>query len=548
MDNMEETDKTTNVISNVTPYPETTKGLGYEFFMAMTRNKDRVAQYIAETGYEDSYESFLQRATRTALHLKERNFTPEDVVCLSSYNQVHCAVPFIACLFLGVPVSSLDPSFTEPDALHAINLVKPKIFFIVPEILDTIQKSIKTLGLEAEIVVYGDHEDPTGAVKSFNDFLEPHPEEDAFAPVEIDDVNRTAVIFFSSGTTGLPKGICSSHKAIFHQGCLMHFLGHLIKNSVICLYSTLYWISAVLYLTSSILHGSARVLSRTFDPEALWLNIDKYKVTNLFLAPIQAYGMIDAGRPENTLTSSLHLTLTGGMQFSLEKLYSLRDLLPGTFVFQIYGCTEISGIGMSFNLNRSKDRLLLNYRPKSVGRPVPGLRYKVVDLESGANVGPNEHGELRIDPEFTTRGYYRQDSSSAFDSDGWMRTGDIVYYDEDYCFYIVDRIKEMLKYRSWHVPPALLEGVLQNHPGVSQCVVIGIPDELDGDLPCAIIVLNEDYRGKVTEEEIEEFVAKRVNDTHKLRGGVKFIEALPLTPSGKVKKKKIRDMVLNGEI
>nr|CAH7742826.1 unnamed protein product [Callosobruchus chinensis] len=115
------------------------------------------------------------------------------------------------------------------------------------------------------------------------------------------------------------------------------------------------------------------------------------------------------------------------------------------------------------------------------------------------------------------------------------------------CFYIVDRIKEMLKYKSWHVAPAMIEQILMTHPAVSSSVVIGIPHETDGDHPLAVIVLNEGYMD-VAEDDFIDYVAAKAPDRMKLRGGVKFLKQLPITPSGKVKRKELRDMVLNGEL
>ncbi|XP_030753772.1 4-coumarate--CoA ligase 1-like [Sitophilus oryzae] len=536
-----------NVLSCSGEYEVTTRGIGYEFFNSIKKNRRRVAQYIAETEEIDTYESLLKRSVRTALHLKERNLTEDDVVCLCSYNQIHSCVPFLACMFLGIKVASLDPSFTHADASHLIKLVKPKIMFIVPEVLEMMMLAVEEAEINCELVLYGDDVD-TNTSTPFNDFLEPHDDEDIFTPVEIDDPTETIVIFFSSGTTGLPKGICSSHKSIYHQGNLTNYAGIINSNSIIVLFSTLYWVSAVLHLSGTILCGAARLICRSFDPNDLWIYLDKYKVTYCFLAPIQGYQMIAAGRPDDIDTSSLTGLVTGGALFFSNKLSELRDLLPGAFVFQAFGMTEVSGLSTIFNLNKTKDRLLLHYRPASCGRPVPGFNYKIVDPENDTNCGPNERGELRIQSEFILNGYYNQDSSDAYDSDGWLRTGDIAYYDEDMCFYIVGRTKEMLKYRSWHVPPATLENVLEDHPAIKQSIVIGIPDEVDGDHPMALIILNESYQEEVSEEEIQEFVAERVNDTHKLRGGVKFLDSFPLTPTGKVKRKELKEMVVDGVI
>lgn len=135
----------------------------------------------------------------------------------------------------------------------------------------------------------------------------------------------------------------------------------------------------------------------------------------------------------------------------------------------------------------------------------------------------------------------------AYDPDGWLRTGDIVYYDDNQCFYVVDRIKEMLKYRSWHVAPAVLEHVLAGHAAVKMAVVIGVPHEEDGDHPMAVVVLEDNAAaaGVVTAEDLVNYVADRVDDRQRLRGGVKFVDHIPLTPSGKINRQAIKNMFIN---
>lgn len=145
-------------------------------------------------------------------------------------------------------------------------------------------------------------------------------------------------------------------------------------------------------------------------------------------------------------------------------------------------------------------------------------------------------------------GYYKMDSSDAWDSDGWLKTGDVAYFDENFCLYIVDRIKEMLKFQSWHVAPAVLENVLLQHPAIKLAVVLGIPNEDDGEHPMALVVLDEESVVKVTPEDIENYVAERVHDRQKLRGGVKIVDHLITTPTGKIKRHHLRNLVLKGDI
>lgn len=140
------------------------------------------------------------------------------------------------------------------------------------------------------------------------------------------------------------------------------------------------------------------------------------------------------------------------------------------------------------------------------------------------------------------------DSFGVWDSDGFFKTGDITYYDEDYCFFIVNRMKELLKYRSWHVTPAKLETILFMHPAVHNCIVIGIPHESDGDHPMGVVVLKDSAMGTVKEEELQKYVDDQVGNHEKLRGGIKFIKEFPLTITGKINRIQTKRGILSGKL
>lgn len=141
------------------------------------------------------------------------------------------------------------------------------------------------------------------------------------------------------------------------------------------------------------------------------------------------------------------------------------------------------------------------------------------------------------------KGYLKMDSSTAFDDEGFIKTGDIGYYDNDGCFFIIERLKEMFKYMSMHVVPSFIESVLLEHGAVDEAVVFGTPVKTEeGEVPTACVVLKKEY--KATEEEIKQFVAEKVADYEQLRGGVRFVENLIKTPSGKFMRQEIRNMFI----
>lgn len=171
----------------------------------------------------------------------------------------------------------------------------------------------------------------------------------------------------------------------------------------------------------------------------------------------------------------------------------------------------------------------------------------MVDTETNENLGPNHVGEIRVKSTKGMNGYYNMDACDDFDEEGFMKTGDLGYYNEDFCFFVVDRSKELLKFRSWQIAPAIIEDVLMTHPAVVAGIVIGIPHEQDGDHPMGIVILKSGTRN-LTAEEIRDYVDKRVDEKQKLRAGLKIVESFPYTPSGKPKRREVKNMILNGEL
>lgn len=197
---------------------------------------------------------------------------------------------------------------------------------------------------------------------------------------------------------------------------------------------------------------------------------------------------------------------------------------------QTYGLTETSGVLIQTDTH---------HKSGSVGTLRDGVWGKVVDTDSGRLLGPNESGELVFKGRCAMKGYVNNPEATrdTIDADGWIRTGDIGYYDTDHEWFIVDRIKELIKYKGHQVPPAELESLLLTHPQVLDAGVIGIPDEKAGELPLAFVVRS----GNVSEMEICDFIADRVSHVKRLHGGVRFIDAIPRNPTGKILRRLLRE-------
>ncbi|VEN42271.1 unnamed protein product [Callosobruchus maculatus] len=414
-------------------YTPDERGLGYQCFDCMKKYSDKIAQYLADTDEEETYESLLSRCIRVAMGLKSRGLTKEDVVIIYSTNQKNSCVPFIACLFLGIPVGTLDPMLFPSDTTHLLKEVAPKVLFVVPKSVDFINSCVKEAGINAEIIVFDETEDH----ESFMELLKPQEGESEFVPETVSSLDETAVISFSNTTTGLPKGIMISHYALLVECNSLADTQNF--GSVSLTHATLYWISTVAILSAMVYTGGARVIRSKFDAGLTWSLLEKYQITSLFVSPSQMAELVKCGRPENLDTSRLRTCISGRGAISDTLMKEMRALLPGTLVFQMYGHSEVAGAMILFNTSREKDVLLIHKNPRSVGTLLPSICCKVVDPDTEELCGPNQSGELRVMSKLTMNGYYGMDSSDSYDADGWLKTGDKMYYDEDRCFYVVDR-------------------------------------------------------------------------------------------------------------
>ncbi|XP_017786045.1 PREDICTED: 4-coumarate--CoA ligase-like 5 [Nicrophorus vespilloides] len=519
-------------------YEPDPKGLGHAFYNSMLKNEDLIAQIGWPSGRTETFGSLLKRCVRTAIALRNSGVEPGDVISLCSVNNFDNCVPFVAAQFIGAVVASLDPTIVLEDTEHLVKQVNPKFIFVSQDSEGMIRNALANVGLnETRLVLIGDD-------SNFEDFACETEDESDFSPYEVEDNTTTAVILFSSGTTGLSKGICVHHYGLSFQA---HFLCNNggVYDSMLS-YASTYWISTVLFLNIQHLFGKMRCIVPKFDTNEFWEILEACKVTFIFMAPSQVVRIIKAGRPEGVDTTSLHDIIIGGGPLSAENNMLMGDLVPGAFVHLAYGQSEATGLLTCFRPSDRRDVLHMHKKYSSCGRPLSGIQYKIVDPESEEVLGFNQQGELRFKHKCQMNGYYNLDTTSSFDADGWIKTGDIAYYDEDFCFYIVDRIKEMLKFQAFHIPPAKIEGVLLAHPQIAQAVVIGIPNEEDGDHPMALVML---HAGKeLTEEDLIKYVENRVEDRYRLRAGVRFLSSLPYTPSGKVKKNQLKKMILSGEL
>ncbi|XP_045473075.1 luciferin 4-monooxygenase-like isoform X2 [Harmonia axyridis] len=522
--------------------PET--GFGYELFYAMQRHRNKIAQIVETTDESQTYEELLRDTISCALNMKNKGMDEDCLVSLLLTNNKYTCMPYLAGLFLGCKMNGIDISFGKADIAFLLKLATPDLLFIQMEKVSIVAEALAEVELEIPIVVIGG--DVEG-YESFQDYLIA-PDEDikAFRPYKVDSMTRITIILFSSGTSGLPKGICLNHANMLGQVFFSAITDCLF--SVFLSFTSYYWISAVILLGYTTCAGLTRIVSEPFHPIRFFQLIDRYKIEATFLGPFECIMVMRTPKPPDVDTSTLKLLGTGGAALREIVFIALRQIFPNCLVFQGYGQTEVGGLLVKWATKDPEDLALLHVKPSSCGRTYGGFWYKFVDEENDRILGPFQLGELCVKSDILMmNGYYKRDSSECFDRTGWLKTGDLAYYDDYHCIYVVDRVKELIKYRGWHVPPIIPENALMAHPAVARAVVVGIPHSEDGEHPMGLIILKDGVDPESVDlEEVAEFANSKLNERQYLRAGVRIIHSIPLTATGKVRRRSLRDSVLQG--
>ena len=341
-----------------------------------------------------------------------------------------------------------------------------------------------------------------------------------------------AALPYSGGTTGFPKGVMLTHFNLTTN--LRQFLFSLgdvampKENDVVLVHLPMFHIYGLQGLmNATVAVGGTQVMMGRFDMELLLRLLSSYRVTHLFTVPPIGLGLTTYPGVEDYDLSALKVGLIGAAPFSGESQARLGQALCCP-VIQGYGMTELSAAS---NMDHVEPHLM---RPGSVGPAIADTEEKVVDLESGADsVAPGATGELLVRGPQVMKGYFNSPEATAetVSEDGWLHTGDIVRMDADGYVWVLDRKKELIKYKGFQVPPAELEALLLEHPAVLDVAVIGKPDSEAGEIPKAFVVLRQGT--EVSVEDLIGFAAEKVATFKRLRE-VEFVDAIPKTASGKI--------------
>jgi len=486
---------------------------------------DRVALRDGPSGPTVTYAQLDDAVRRLAGGLVAAGFEPGEGVAVMAPNCPEFVVVFHAVAMAGGVVTTVNPTYTAGEVRHQLRDAGATWMVTTAVLLDLAADAVA--GTEVrELHVLDERPDGGGAPPVAALAGEPLAEP---VPVDLDDV---VVLPYSSGTTGLSKGVMLTHRNLVANLVQSQaILGVGDDEGFVAALPFFHIYGMQVLMNLGLAAGATIITMPRFDLESFLALHQEHRLTRAFVAPPIVVALAKHPIVARYDLTALRTVLSGAAPLSAE-LAREAGVRLGCEVVQGYGMTELSPI--THVTPRG------GFVAGSVGVTVPNTELRIVDPE-GRDLGVDEDGEMWVRGPQVMRGYLGNPDATAatIDPEGWLRTGDVGHVDAAGHLFVVDRLKELIKYKGFQVPPAELEALLLTHPSVADAAVVGVPDEDAGEVPVAYVVLRDG--AEVTGEVIRAFVAGQVAHYKQIRR-VSFVEAIPKSPSGKILRRLLREV------
>ncbi|HEX6452232.1 MAG TPA: AMP-binding protein [Trebonia sp.] len=471
----------------------------------------------AASGRTLSYAQLAESVRAAAAGLAGRGFGKGDVFAHYAPNLPEYAVAFHAVATVGGVNTTANPLLTVDELATQLGDCGARLLVTVPPLLEKAAVAAERAGVE-EIFVYGE----AAGATPFGSLLQ---QGGRLPEVLINPASDVVALPYSSGTTGLPKGVMLTHRNLVANLCQIGPGVHTSeaeRDIAVLPFFHIYGLVSI--MNAPLRRGATIVTMPRFDLAEFLRVIQDYRITRALVVPPIVLALAKHPLVGKFDLSSLEFVLSGAAPLSAELEVACGKRL-GCRMQQGYGLTETSPTTHFVTDD------LAGQMPGSIGPAVPNTECRIVDVVTGQDVPPGEPGELCIRGPQVMKGYLNKPEATAWaiDPDGWLHTGDVARAEEDGSLRIVDRLKELIKYKGYQIAPAELEALLLTHPAIADAAVIPVPDEEAGEVPKAFIVPS----GPITPEEVTRFAAERVAPYKKLRA-VEIIEEIPKSPSGKI--------------
>ena len=494
-------------------------------FEGASRFGDKPALVDGPTGRTLSYRQLAEGVERVAAGLAARGFGNGDVLALSSPNLPEYAVAMYGAMAAGGAVTGANPLLTAGELATQLADAGASVLVTVPPFLETARAAADKAGV-GEVLVFGEADGATPFASLLTEGGTP-------PRVRIDPASDLAALPYSSGTTGLPKGVLLSHKVFLSNNIQFMSAIRATDADTFMVFLPFYHIYGLMLMGGAVHGGTRMVVMERFDmAESLRLIVEK-RVSIVFVVPPILLALANKPDIGKVDFSSVKMFMVGAAPVAPELARRVTEL-TGVRVVQGYGLTEA---GPVTHLNPVHDDEFLTI--DTGGLPVNDTDQKIVDLETGERELPvGEVGEIIVRGPQVMLGYWNApESTAAALRGGWLYTGDIGRLDDQGYLTITDRKKEMIKYKGFGIAPAEIEALLFEHPGVADCAVIGKPDPEAGEVPKAFVVRKDPA---LTAETLLDWARGRLAG-YKTLHEVALVDAIPKTASGKILRRVLKD-------
>jgi acyl-CoA synthetase (AMP-forming)/AMP-acid ligase II len=485
------------------------------------RAGDRPALIHGSTGASVSYSTLAERIEGVAAGLTARGFDRGDVLALWAPNLPQWSGLALGAMAAGGSVTGANPAYTERELSHQLSDAGASMLITIPALAEKALSAAGAAGVR-DVLVLGEQHGMTPVTTLL----------EAGAVVDVGQVPESAVALlpYSSGTTGLPKGVMLTHSnlvtCVRQLGRSLRLGGH---DTVLAVAPFFHVMGFVLTLAVPLAAGATVVTMARFELEAFLALIERHRVTFLAVPPPVMSALATHPAVDAHDLSSIEIVASGGAPLGADVQRAVAARLPNAVVGQGWGMTETTVAATT--PDRASGTV-----PGSVGTILANTALRVVDPHAGRDLDAGEYGELWVRGPQVMAGYLHRPDATAktVDADGWLHTGDLGYVDREGNVFIVDRLKELIKVNAFQVAPAELEAVLQSHPAVADAAVVPRPDGSHGEVPVAVVV----PRTSIDGDALIDWVAERVAPYKRIRD-VRFTDAIPKTPSGKILRREL---------
>jgi acyl-CoA synthetase (AMP-forming)/AMP-acid ligase II len=482
---------------------------------------DKSALIDGPTGRKLTYAQLAGGVDRVAASLAARGFSRGDIFGLLSPNIPEFPLAFHGVVRAGGVATTMNPLSSVEELSHQLGDSGARFLLTIPQLMEPARAAAEAAGVE-EIFVFGQADGATPFAHLLASDGEP-PSLDALDPAE-----DLAALPYSSGTTGFPKGVMLTHRNLVANVLQFEPFDDGTEDDVLIGILPFFHIYGMTVIANAALRTGATIVTMPrFDLEQFLQLMQDHRVTKAFVVPPLLVALAKHPIVDRYDLSSLKRITSGAAPLGNDLAAAVAERI-GCEVRQGYGMTETSPVTHFVPSERTDWT-----KYGSVGPVIPGVEAKIVDVKSGEEVPTGERGELLIRGANVMKGYFNNEEATqqTIDAEGWLHTGDVAAVDEDGDFYIVDRVKELIKYKGYQVPPAELEALLLSHDAIADAAVIPVPDEEAGEIPKAYVVPGPD--ADLSAEDVMAFTAEHVAPYKKVRA-VEFVDEIPKSASGKI--------------